>query len=121
MMKLSLIIRVLAILLCFCTPCVRHPSPHNHDQFPLNVRYHHHLLLSHHNLKINNSFRFHCSACKKYNICTHHHLQETPVDQVHLEDFHYPAVTMSSLLSGTEYEHLEPSTLLSNPDIINLY
>ena len=116
-MKVSLAICVLAILVFLGTLCVRH------DQLPLNVRYHHHLPLdphNDHNLKIENCIRYHCSARKKYNIYTHHHLQETAVDPVHLEDIHYPAMTMTSLLSGTEYEDLEPSTILSNPDIINL-
>ena len=121
-MKVSLAIRVLVILLSLDTSCLCLPSSHSHGQLRLNVTYHHqHLLgpLRDHNLKINRII-FHCSAHRS--VFNHTKQQTNPLQEnsVCHEDHSCPAVTMSSLITGTEYEHMEPSTLLSNSDIINL-
>ena len=103
-MKASFPLTVLAILLCG-TPDAPDPPLHNHGVtvLPLRVCQHPHQLhllgslqpAHAQDLKINIIIRFYCF-------------------------FQQHALTMTSIISGTDFEHLDPTTPLSTPDIIQL-
>ena len=121
-MRVFFSLSVLAILLYSTSSPEDLYPPHNHAStvlLPLRVSRHQlHLLGSLHavraqELKINIKVRS-CYLYQSIYDHTHHHLRDNPIEK------DYQDKTMASLVSGTEFEHLDPSTLLSIPDVIQL-